>query len=98
VRKQPASESTGELILLSVSPDSEDHVSLQAIVCHSKWKMFSARDLSSALALLQQHEISVLLCERDLLPGTWIDLMKHITILQNAPSVIVTSQRADHRL
>jgi len=98
VRKQPTSESTGDLILLSISPNDQDQLSLQAIICHSRWKMFTARDLSSALSLLQQYNISVLLCERDLLPGTWIDVLEHINILPNVPSVIVTSRLADHRL
>jgi DNA-binding NtrC family response regulator len=98
MRKPPASESTGELTVLSVSPHDEDYLSLQAIICHSKWKIFAARDLSSAVSLLHQHKISVLLCERDLLPGTWIDMLEHINGLPNAPSIIVTSRLADNRL
>src|ERR1035441_9074936 len=91
-------DTTGTLTVLSVSPLEEDHSSLQAIIGHSKWMLLKARDLVSTLALLQQHEVAVVLCERDLLPGTWIDVLKHINALPNAPSLIVTSRLADDRL
>ncbi len=102
MRKQPAieiqSSGPGSLTVLYASPIDEDHLSLQAIVGHSKWLLFKARDLVSTLTLLQQNEIAVLLCERDLLPGTWTDVLEHIQRLPNAPSVIVTSRLADDRL
>jgi DNA-binding NarL/FixJ family response regulator len=47
---------------------------------------------------LQQHEVGVVLCERDLVPGTWIDVLEHIKALTNAPSLIVASRHADDRL
>jgi hypothetical protein len=40
--------------------------------------LFKAATLSSALVLLQQHQIAVVFCESDLTPGTWIDLLEHI--------------------
>jgi DNA-binding response OmpR family regulator len=100
MRKQPgiATSPTGILTVLSVSPLDEDHLSLQAIIRHSTWMLFNARDLVSALALLQQHEITVVLCERDLLPGTWIDMLENIRHLPDPPSLIVASRLADERL
>jgi DNA-binding NtrC family response regulator len=106
MRKEPVIErdsssvtsSIGRLTVLSVSPLAEDHSSLQAIIGHSKWMLFKARDLVSTLALLQQHEIAVVLCERNLLPGTWIDVLEHIGTLPNPPSLIVASRLADDRL
>ena len=100
MRKQPgiANSPTGTLTVLSVSPLEEDHLSLQAMVGHSTWTLFNARDLVSALALLQQHEIPVVLCERDLLPGTWVEMLENIRHLPNAPSLIVASRLADERL
>jgi DNA-binding NtrC family response regulator len=88
----------GKLTVLSVSPHEEDHLSLHAIIGHSKWRLFTARDLASALSLLHDHEISVLLCERDLRPGTWIDVLEHVTLLPQAPSMIVSSWLADDLL
>src|SRR5450759_1441398 len=88
----------GTLNVLSVSPLDEDHLSLQAIIGHSKWVLLKARDLVSALALLKEHAVAVVLCERDLLPGTWIDVREHIKSLPNAPALIVSSRLADDRL
>jgi DNA-binding NtrC family response regulator len=89
---------TGTLTVLSVSPLDEDYSSLQTIIGHSKWLLFKARDLVSTLALLEKHEISVLLCEQKLLPGTWRDLLEHLHAMPHAPSLIVTSRLADDRL
>jgi len=87
------------LTVLSVSPFDEDHWSLQAIVGHSTWSLFKACDLVSALALLEQHDdIAVVLCECNLLSGTWIDLLENLKALPNAPALIVTSKLADDRL
>ena len=91
-------DTTGTLTVLSVSPLEEDHSSLQAIIGHSKWMLLKARDLVSTLALLQQHQVAVVLCERDLVLGTWIDVLEHLKALPNAPSLIVTSRLADERL
>ena len=98
MNKQLALEPTGKVTVLSVSPHDEDHLSLQAIIDHSRWEMFAARDLSSALSLLQKHNISVLLCERDLVPGTWSDLLEYVNALTNPPLLIVASRVADDRL
>ena len=103
MRKQPNRETafspTGRLTVLCVSPLDEDHVSLQAIIGHqTKWKLFSARDLVSALVLMGQHEMAVVLCERDLVLGTWKDVLEVIRTFPNPPSVIVSSRLADDRL
>ena len=60
--------------------------------------LFKARDINSALMLLQKHDIAVVLCERDLLLGTWIDVLEHINALPIPPSLIVTSRLADEQL
>jgi DNA-binding NtrC family response regulator len=93
-----ATSPTGTLSVLSVSPLDADHFSLQTISRDSTWILYKARELVSALVLLQQHDIAVILCERDLLPGSYIDLLEHINALPNAPSLIVASRLADERL
>ena len=60
--------------------------------------LFKADDLPSALSLLHQHDIAVVLCERDLTPVTWIDMLENIRHLPHPPSLIVTSRLADERL
>ena len=70
-----------QLPILSLSPNENDHQSLQVILAHPKGMIFKARD-----------------CERDLLPGSWSDVLVHIQSLPNAPSLIVASRLADDRL
>jgi DNA-binding NtrC family response regulator len=104
MKKQPAVErrsSTEKLTILVVSPVEEDHLSLQAIFghpTHSTCMLFNARDPVSAFALLKQYDIDVVICEQELVPGTWIDVLTHLKALPNAPSLIVTSRLADWHL
>jgi len=100
MRKPPAIETTATEIVtvLAVSPTEEVHFSLQDIFNHSKWKLLRARSLASALAILRAQETPVVLCETDLLPGTWRDLLEEIIHAPNAPAVIVSSRLADDRL
>ncbi|HEY2470541.1 MAG TPA: response regulator [Terracidiphilus sp.] len=87
-----------ELTVLSVSPYEQDHASLQDIMGHSTWKLLQADKISTAKNLLHDHAVSVVVCEFQLMPGTWVDMLKHIEPMPNPPSVIVTSRLADERL
>ena len=89
---------TETVTVLSISPFEEDHLSLQDILGHFGWVSFKADGHSAALAVLRQHDISVILCECDLKPGTWIDVLDHIKDLPHPPSLVVTSRLADDRL
>ena len=93
-----SAKSAGFLRVLSISPIEEDHLSLGAIVRHSRWMMFKADHLVGALGFLRQHDISVILCERDLAPGKWTDILEYANDLSHPPSLIVTSRQADERL
>ncbi|HEY2018342.1 MAG TPA: response regulator [Bryobacteraceae bacterium] len=81
-----------------MSPNPEDHSSLESIFSHSKWGLYKADRLTVALRSLQEQEIGVVLCERDLAPGTWTDVLEQISVLPDAPPLIVTSRLADERL
>jgi DNA-binding NtrC family response regulator len=100
MRKQPGIATTTKAVLtvLAVSPIEEDNSSLEAIIGHARWTLLKADSLPTAWCLLQRHEVSVVLCERDLMPGTWIDVLKHIHPMPHPPSLIVTSKFADERL
>jgi DNA-binding NtrC family response regulator len=93
-----ATSPTGILTVLSVSPLDADHLSLQTIIGDSRCILYKARDLVSALVLLQQHDIAVVLSERDLWPGSYIDVLEYLNDLPNTPSLIVASRLADERL
>jgi DNA-binding NtrC family response regulator len=100
MRKQPesATNTTRTVTVLSVSPLAEDHFSLQAIFNHSRWELYRADCLASAQAVLCRREIGVVICERNLSPGTWLDMLAESRLLPNAPSLIVTSRLADDAL
>jgi DNA-binding NtrC family response regulator len=91
MRKTPAT-------VLSVSPAEEVHFSLQEIFNHSRWKLHKTHSLPAALAIIRAQTIPVVLCETDLVPGTWRDLLDQIARALNPPAVIVSSRLADDRL
>lgn len=86
------------LSVLAISPLDEDHVALASIISHSTWMLSSARNLRSAIDLLSERDTSVILCERDLVPGTYWDVLEHTHDLPHPPSLIVASRLADNRL
>ena len=86
------------LTVLSISPLDEDQLELLPIFGHSSWILFTARNIRSALALLEERDISVVLCERDLRPGKYTEVLEHLKALPNSPSMIVASRVADDRL
>ena len=93
-----ATDSGHTVTILSVTPYEEDQFWLQIIISHSKWKLYRADRLESALAVLHEHEVGVVLSENDLPPHSWIDILDVIHHVQDAPSLIVTSRLADERL
>lgn len=93
-----ATNRTETVTVLSLSPLEPDHTLLESIISHSRWSLFKADTLASALSILRRHEISVVLCERDLQPGRWTDILDHLQDLDHPPALIVTSRLADERL
>lgn len=86
------------MTILSVSPIEADHATLRCIVGHSKWTLLETDRVSTARELVREHVISVVLCECDLAPGTWIDMLGEIHNLPYPLPLIVTSKLADERL
>ena len=84
--------------ILSVTPYEEDQFWLQTIINRSKWRLYRADCLESALAVLHNQEVGVVLSEKDLPPHSWTDILYVINRLQDAPEFIVTSRLADERL
>ncbi len=100
MKKQPKAEGdlTRIVTVLSVSPVAEDHALLQAIFEHTKWELHTAASVPTALAVMRRREIGVVLCERDLRPGTWSDMLDELRLLPGAPPLIIASRLADDRL
>jgi DNA-binding NtrC family response regulator len=84
--------------VLSISPLEEDHACLESIFSHSKWVLRKVSTLASALAALSEREVPIILCERDLLPGTWKDMLGPISLLPSRPVMLVASRLADEYL
>jgi len=58
--------------ILSISPATQDHASLEAIISQSNASLLVAHDFETALALLENHDISVVVTECELI---WVWLL-----------------------
>ena len=86
------------ITVLSVSPYADDQDALAEILQPSKWPLYRAATLRAAVQLTSRHQISVVVCERDLPPYSWKDVLGGVTASPKPPLVIVTSRHADDRL
>lgn len=100
MKNEPAVERsvTGATAVLSVSPVREDQPVLESASGHSGCKLYRAAGIQSALAILRQRNVAVVLCEDRLSPGTWVDMLERLRLLPDPPPLIVTSRVADERL
>jgi len=85
----------GVIAVLSVSPIQHDHDTLASLLGRDHWRIHNALSLRSASAFLQAHVVPLVICEHDLLPGTWTQLLAEIRLLSIPPLLIVTSRVAD---
>ena len=88
----------GTAAVLAVSPLPADRVRLREILSQGNWKLHEASDCREALALLRDHSVTVLLCERDHADGNWEDLLNATARLTTPPNLIVFSRLADESL
>jgi DNA-binding response OmpR family regulator len=82
--------------VLSISSIQEDHQTLQTSLASCRCELVVAADVSGGLALLE--DVCVVVCERDLLDGTWVEMLQHLQVRPNPPLLIVASRFADERL
>jgi DNA-binding response OmpR family regulator len=91
------------ITVLSVSPMDEDHISLTHIFkriewsvhATSRWLLHPTATLESALQLLRENVFPLVIAERDMLPGSWKDVLEAMRKLPKPPLLIVTSRLAD---
>ena len=86
------------IALLSVSPIQDDHDILATLLGGDQWKIHSALSLQSASAFLRAHVVPVVVCEHDLSPGTWAQLLDEIRLLAIPPILVMTCRVADDHL
>ena len=86
------------ITILSLSPCADDHAALADILQPSKWPVYRAATIPAAMQLVVRHHIGVVVCERDLHPYSWKDLIGGVAALPKPPLVVVTSRHADDHL
>ena len=83
---------------LLLSPFPEDHRLLSQIFLDKGWTVHLTHTLGSALAVLRDRPIPVVIAERDLPCGDWKDLFAALQLLPHRPFLVITSRLADEDL
>jgi DNA-binding response OmpR family regulator len=96
--REIVSDTAGMKSALLVSPFSKDHQLLSQIFLDKGWKLRLTHTLGSALAVLRDRPIPVVIAERALPCGDWKDLFAALQLLPHHPLLIVTSRLADEYL
>ena len=83
--------------ILSVSSGDEDRASLERIF-KSGWTVLASATVASALSVLRETPIPIVICDCEISSGTWGQMLDHISLLPDSPLLIVSSRLADARL
>ena len=86
------------IAVLSVSPLQHDHDTLASLLGRDQWRIHNALSLRSASVFLRAHIVPLVICEHDLLPGSWTQLLDEVRLFSIPPFLIVTSRVADDYL
>ena len=62
------------------------------------WLIHESHSLISALMVLEDYRIPVLLCDTYLPSGNWKNLLEQVALVSNPPCVIIGSRQADEDL
>jgi DNA-binding NtrC family response regulator len=84
--------------MLAVGLSQQDRDQTQKILAPRGWGI---REIPGYLPLAEQlrrHRFAAVLCESELIDGTWRDVLEELTTLAPAPPLIVTSFLADASL
>jgi DNA-binding NtrC family response regulator len=83
--------------VLSVSPLRRDHERLRAILA-SRCIVSDAANFHCARGLLEAESFAIVVCEQNLTPYTWRDVLAEVAVIPTRPLVVVTSRLADDYL
>jgi len=94
------------IAVLSVSSAEEDHFHLQDIFSSPgrtlypelTFNLTAKRTIAAAKNAIRSGRVSIVLCEHNLSPGSWKELLDFADRLPEPPPVIVTSRIADERM
>ena len=98
VNSSPETPHTEPVRVLAISPFSQDHLTLQSIISHSKWVLRTTSTYAEALEILREDLMPVVITERDLPPYSWKDVLTKLASMTNPPRLIVASDNADASL
>jgi DNA-binding NtrC family response regulator len=96
IRKPPGRENAFKVVL-SISPNNEDRASLKGIL-ESDWTVVASSTVASALSLLREISIPIVICDCEITSGTWGEMLDDTSRFPDPPLLIVTSRLADERL
>lgn len=96
--KPPGVETCRKIPVLSVSPAESDHETLERLLSPQQWTVYRAETVVSAMSVLRQLRIPIVICEEDLAPHSWTDLFSQLAAFEHPPCLIVTSRVADDYL
>jgi len=96
MKKSPGIEAAFNVVL-SISPNDEDCASLERIF-KSGWTVLASATVASALSVLREMPIPIVICDCDTSPDTLGEMLYRISLLPDPPLLIVTSRLADERL
>ena len=97
MKKPPGLETVFNNVVLSVSRNDEDCASLERIF-RSDWSVIASVTVASALSVLREIPIPIVMFDCDITSGTWEEMLDQISLLPDPPLLIVTSRLADERL
>ncbi len=81
--------------VLAVTDQDSELSALRSLTSNTQWKLHACSRLSEAGNLVKNHNIGVVIANRNLPDGTWVDLLECLRIRRNAPRLIVCSRGAD---
>ncbi len=94
---RPPQRSTSAPWVLSISQNGTDYRDLSPMV-DPTWTLVNASTLRSGLDTLARVRVAVVICDTDLWPGSWHDILEHLENWSAPPHLIVSSRLADEAL
>jgi DNA-binding NtrC family response regulator len=70
-------------------------VEVEGLLHHTRWRVFRADCAGEAIAMLKRTPVQVVLCERTLRDGTWLNVLKAAQKCDPAAAVVVLSKPDD---
>jgi DNA-binding response OmpR family regulator len=85
------------IAILAVLTDRQD-TDLQRVIAHTRWQLKVVHSVAEAVDAISTFPVSVVLCDRQLDDGDWLDIVSATDNVNPHPPTIVLSDRHDDRL